>query len=259
MNIEDSEQDGYQAFNPADDVEGTEERSSSLWLYLLGFLIGLSYFILMFISYTHYLGMALSLFVLICAIFKMCIDIASNRKRLRDGGKTPLGVNRTTSKILKISYVIFLVFTFLLLVIRVYNIIKSPIVTKFPSTCTPEDGCSRVSYNGTHRAEDVDMDDVMTYTRGSNTNSKLSEIIKECLNGQFQSNIMYERHANENGTTFYHASFASMVFGFVDDMYVGKYSFISFFSSIFSNFGECRDHQLPIIGTLGKYTDSKCT
>jgi hypothetical protein len=50
----------------------------------------------------------------------------------------------------------------------------------------------------------------------------MANTIEKWIDAEFQSDIVYKRRPNEDSPTFYHASFASMVFGFVDDMYIGK-------------------------------------
>ena len=126
-------------------------------------------------------------------------------------------------KILKYTYVTFVVLVSIFLLIRIYNVITQEIVLDFPATCLPDKGWAQVALNFNYRNENIDMSNVLTINQNVVSDSKVYSIIQNCINEEFQSSILYQRLKSDNRTTFFHANFASLFFGFIDDMFIGKF------------------------------------
>ena len=91
--------------------------------------------------------------------------------------------------------------------------INNPRLREFPLECEPENGCARIMISGEHhRITQVDLFTI-NHLGVNNTN----DIIRNCVDKQSQSRIEYTGSTNAS-PSFLHVNFASIFWGFIDDM-----------------------------------------
>lgn len=100
--------------------------------------------------------------------------------------------------------------------IKVINLINNPILREFPLECEPENGCARIMISGDHhRSSQVNFTNLFTINHLGVNNT--NDIIRSCVDKQSQSRIEYTG-TTSTSPSFFHVNFASIFWGFVDDM-----------------------------------------
>ena len=122
--------------------------------------------------------------------------------------------------VLKYTFVTFVVLLTIFILIKIYNVINQPMKLEFPDDCLPLMGWAQVTLNNNFRNDKVEMKNVVTFSQDNMTDNQIAQIIENCINEEFQSRIIYQRLKSEDRTTFFHAEFASLFFGFTDDMFI---------------------------------------
>ena len=173
-------------FRPIETLNEESYYQNIFILYISGLQIASISIVLMFFSYTHYIGAIFAIFLLItsCAILINLINGKRQEAYLCWSFK-----NKKVTIFLRLIYIIVFVFSILFLFIRIYNVIEDKRLIEFPKTCEPLNGCAQVSLNNNHRADEVNSNHIFTISRTDNVVNSLHSIIESCINSEFQSTI----------------------------------------------------------------------
>lgn len=175
---------------------------------------------LMLLSYVHYLGILFNSILVVGAVFELSLIIIKSKKDVDYVSDVPIPAHHPFTKLMNILFTLILICAFVFMGIRIANVLNFPILSHFPEDYPLEYGCARVAYDFDHRDESIDLSHVIS-VKGLGQEHKLATVIDYCINSEFQSDVRYERLGNlPTSSTFYHAEFASMFFGFTDDMYI---------------------------------------
>ena len=78
--------------------------------------------------------------------------------------------------------------------------------------------------SGNHRTEFIDDFYILTVADSNFDGSMLVPVIESCIKSELQSSLEYNSSDFADKASFYHASFASLFFGFVDDMFIDVFN-----------------------------------
>ena len=126
--------------------------------------------------------------------------------------------NKNIFSKIKLTYIATFIFWLVCFFVRYLSIQNDPKLKHFPERWEPNDSCSRVAFKDSQRDYNVDYRNVIAFSNNEYAELLFSEIIESCVESEVNSEIV-DRSMDPNSKLF-HATFSSMIFGFVDDMYI---------------------------------------
>lgn len=195
---------------------------------IISIIVGAAETILSAIDFTHPLGTIFGITLAISGVFLQTFSdfLMSKTKLIKYERKTNQqsinDVNGCFSWIFSLIYTInkaHILVTFLLFVIKIFNLKMEHSLSDFPNQCIPDPGCARIAEDFNHREDQTDMNDVITI--GGISKDIVHNTLLDCIQLEFEGTIKYDGQSREHEENqLIHSLFVSNFFGFVDDMYL---------------------------------------
>lgn len=189
-------------------------------LFLIGIILSIFGISLAFVNSTHFFGFiaAASSFTLglVGCFYLSRIPI---NKEDRTWGCLP---KKNRSKMYMrlfffILYFLFITFVAIFVLLKIITIFKAPTVTSMPSRCE-NNGCAKIMvFRENHRDENVNTKHLFSIKHIGIQNT--NDLILSWVDKQTQARIEYTEISLEK-RSFFHVNYASIFFGFVDDMFI---------------------------------------